>query len=148
MATDKLSLLHKLETDKEDTLRINFIQAENSLNDNQQKLKGLNDFRLEYTQQLHTKAQQGLSSSGFTQYHSFINKIEEAIKQQANTVATAKRVVEQRRKLWLAQQAKVKAIAKLIEKKLLEKQRVQAKVEQKMLDEFATNMFMRNKLLN
>ncbi|KID57688.1 flagellar protein [Pseudoalteromonas luteoviolacea] len=148
MATDKLSLLHKLETDKEDSLRINFIQAENSLSDNQQKLKGLNDFRLEYTQQLHTKAQQGLSSGGFTQYHSFINKIEEAIKQQANTVATAKRVVEQRRKLWLSQQAKVKAIAKLIEKKQEEKQRIQAKAEQKMLDEFATNMFMRNKVLN
>ncbi|TQF69937.1 flagellar export protein FliJ [Pseudoalteromonas luteoviolacea] len=148
MAANKLALLHKLEADKEDGLRVNFVQAERSFQDNQQKLKGLNDFRLEYSQQLFNKAQQGLSSSGFSQYHSFINKIEEAIKQQANTVATAKRVVEQRRKLWLAQQAKVKAIAKLIEKKELEKQRVLAKAEQKMLDEFATNIFMRRKLAN
>ncbi|KZN39479.1 flagellar export protein FliJ [Pseudoalteromonas luteoviolacea] len=148
MAETKLALLHKLESDKEDGLRVNFVQAERSLHDNQQKLKGLNDFRLEYSQQLHNKALQGLSSSGFSQYHSFINKIEEAIKQQANTVATAKRVVEQRRKLWLAQQAKVKAIAKLIEKKELEKQKRLAKAEQKMLDEFATNIFMRRKLAN
>lgn len=52
-------------------------------------------------------------------------------------------MVEQRRKLWLAQQAKTKAIEKLIEKQALAKQTRLAKAEQKMLDEFATNQFVR-----
>ncbi|WP_125783324.1 flagellar export protein FliJ [Pseudoalteromonas rubra] len=145
MAKNKLDLLYKLESEKEEKLRLNFIQAEQNFHANQQKLKGLNDFRLEYSQQLHQKAQQGLSSAGFGQYHAFINKIEQAITQQASTVATAKRVVDQRRKLWLEQQVKAKAIAKLIEKKALEQQQKLAKAEQKMLDEFATNIFMRRK---
>ncbi|WP_440055647.1 flagellar export protein FliJ [Pseudoalteromonas sp. T1lg65] len=143
MAANKLHLLLKLEQDKEESLRVNFAQAQQHLNVNQQKLKGLNDFRLEYSNQLNTKAQQGLSSAGFTQYHNFINKIEQAIVQQAATVNTAKQVVEQRKKLWLAQQAKTKAIEKLIEKQELVKQAKLAKAEQQMLDEFATNQFVR-----
>lgn len=143
MANNKLDLLYKLESDKEESLRLNYVQAQQNLTSNQQKLQGLNDFRLEYSQQLHTRAKQGLSCETIQQYNAFINKIEEAIKQQASTVNTAKQVVEQRRKLWLAQQAKTKAIAKLIEKKAYEKQQRENKAEQKMLDEFATNIFMR-----
>ncbi|WMO14114.1 flagellar export protein FliJ [Pseudoalteromonas piscicida] len=143
MANNKLTLLLKLEKDKEDSFRANFVQAQQHLATNQQRLSGLNDFRLEYSMQLHSKAQVGLSSGGFNQYHNFINKIEQAIDQQAKTVNTAKQVVEQRRKLWLAQQAKTKAIEKLIEKQALAKQTRLAKAEQKMLDEFATNQFVR-----
>lgn len=143
MAANKLNLLLKLEKDKEEQLKANFAQAQQHLSINQQKLAGLNDFRLEYTTQLHGKAQTGLSSGGFNQYHNFINKIEQAIAQQSTTVNTAKQVVEQRRKLWLEQQAKTKAIEKLIEKQQLAHQAKLAKAEQKMLDEFATNQFVR-----
>ncbi|BBN81111.1 flagellar export protein FliJ [Pseudoalteromonas sp. A25] len=145
MARNKLDLLYKLESEKEESLRVNYMQAQHHLNDNQQKLSGLNNFHLEYSQQLHIKAKQGLSSSGFSQYHSFIKKIEDAIAQQARTVNTAKQVVEQRKKLWLAQQVKAKAIAKLIEKKEIELQKRLDRAEQKMLDEFATNQFMRRR---
>lgn len=145
MASNKLTLLHKLETEKEEKLRVNYVQAQQHLSANQQKLKGLNDFRLEYTQQLHVKALNGLQTSGFNQYQAFIKKIEDAIKQQASTVMTAQQVVEQRKKIWLAQQAKAKAIALLIEKRALEQQKRLDKAEQTMLDEFATNQFMRRK---
>ena len=143
MAKNKLGLLLELETDKEENLRINYVQAQQNFISNQQKLQGLNDFRLEYSQQLHNKAQQGMSCENIKQFNSFINKIEEAINQQATTVRTAKQVEEQRRQLWLTQQAKTKAIEKLIEKKTIEMQVKENKAEQKMLDEFATNIFMR-----
>ncbi|CAM3940421.1 flagellar export protein FliJ [Pseudoalteromonas byunsanensis] len=145
MATNKLNLLYKLESEKEESLRVNYMQAQHHLNDNQQKLAGLNDFRLEYSQQLHLKAKQGLTSSGLIQYQAFIKKIEDAMQQQAKTVNTAKQVVEQRKKLWLAQQVKAKAIEKLIEKKQLELQKKRDRSEQKLLDEFATNQFMRRR---
>ena len=57
MAANKLNLLLKLEQDKEEQLKANFAQAQQHLSINQQKLAGLNDFRLEYTTQLHGKAQ-------------------------------------------------------------------------------------------
>ncbi|HEA15468.1 MAG: flagellar export protein FliJ [Pseudoalteromonas prydzensis] len=141
MANNKLDLLLKIENDKEESLRMNFLQAQQNLQVNQQKLQGLNNFRLEYTQQLHLKGQSGLSSAGFSQYHAFIAKIEEAIRQQANTVSTAKQVVSQRQSLWLKQQIKAKAVAKLIEKQQLKANVIAQKNEQKMLDEFSANQF-------
>ena len=135
MAKNKLHLLLRLENEKEETLRMSYLQANQNLQVNQQKLQGLNDFRLEYTQQLHIKGQSGLSSAGFSQYHAFIAKIEEAIRQQASTVNTAKQVVSQRKTLWLKQQVKAKAVAKIKADMLA------AKSEQKMLDEFSSNQF-------
>ena len=139
MAKNKLDLLLKLENDKEENLRMSYLQA------NQQKLQGLNNFRLEYSQQLHVKGKSGLSSAGFGQYHAFIAKIEEAIRQQASTVNTAKQVVTQRKALWLKQQVKAKAVAKLIEKQNLKAAALMAKSEQKMLDEFSANQFFQRR---
>ena len=148
MAKNKLHLLLKLENEKEETLRMSYLQANQNLQLNQQKLQVLNDFRLEYTQQLHITGQSGLSSAGFSQYHAFIDKIEEATRQQASTVNTAKQVVSQRKTLWLKQQVKAKAVAKLIEKQQLKADMLVAKNEQKMLDEFSSNQFyQRNKAL-
>ncbi|WP_209327002.1 flagellar export protein FliJ [Pseudoalteromonas sp. PA2MD11] len=148
MAKSKLDLLLKLESDKEESLRMDYLKAQQHLQSNQQKLQGLNNFRMEYSQQLHLKGRSGLSSAGFSQYHAFIAKIEEAIRQQASTVNTAKQVVTQRKALWLKQQVKAKAVAKLIEKQA-EKQAMQvAKAEQKMLDEFAANQFYQRQLKN
>jgi flagellar FliJ protein len=124
------------------------LQANQNLQANQQKLQGLNDFRLEYSQQLHLKGQSGLSSAGFGQYHAFIAKIEEAIRQQASTVNTAKQVVSQRKTLWLKQQIKAKAVAKLIENQKIKAAAVVAKSEQKMLDEFTSNQFFQRRKLS
>ncbi|AZN33403.1 flagellar export protein FliJ [Pseudoalteromonas sp. Xi13] len=145
MAKNKLDLLLKLENDKEENLRMSYLQANQNLQSNQQKLQGLNNFRLEYSQQLHVKGKSGLSSAGFGQYHAFIAKIEEAIRQQASTVNTAKQVVTQRKALWLKQQVKAKAVAKLIEKQNLKAAALMAKSEQKMLDEFSANQFFQRR---
>ena len=145
MAKNKLDLLLKLENDKEENLRMSYLQANQNLQANQQKLQGLNNFRLEYSQQLHVKGKSGLSSAGFGQYHAFIAKIEEAIRQQASTVNTAKQVVSQRKALWLKQQVKAKAVAKLIEKQNLIAAALMAKSEQKMLDEFSANQFFQRR---
>ncbi|BED89873.1 MULTISPECIES: flagellar export protein FliJ [unclassified Pseudoalteromonas] len=145
MAKNKLDLLLKLENDKEENLRMSYLQANQNLQANQQKLQGLNNFRLEYSQQLHVKGKSGLSSAGFGQYHAFIAKIEEAIRQQASTVNTAKQVVTQRKALWLKQQVKAKAVAKLIEKQNLKAASLMAKSEQKMLDEFSANQFFQRR---
>ncbi|WP_024610560.1 flagellar export protein FliJ [Pseudoalteromonas sp. TB64] len=145
MAKNKLDLLLKIENEKEENLRMSYLQANQNLQANQQKLQGLNNFRLEYTQQLHVKGQSGLSSAGFSQYHAFIAKIEEAIRQQAGTVSTAKQVVIQRKAIWLKQQIKAKAVAKLIEKQKLKADVLVAKNEQKMLDEFSSNQFFQRR---
>jgi flagellar FliJ protein len=145
MSKSKLSLLLKIEKEKEESLRMNYLQAQQHFQSNQQKLQGLNNFRMEYTQQLHIKGQSGLSSAGFSQYHAFIAKIEEAIRQQASTVNTARQVVSQRQNLWLKQQVKAKAVEKLIEKQQQKATAIALKNEQRMLDEFSSNQFFQKR---
>ncbi len=148
MAKNKLHLLLKIENDKEETLRMSYLQANQNLQANQQKLQGLNNFRLEYTQQLHIKGQSGLSSAGFSQFHAFIAKIEEAIRQQANTVNTAKQVVSQRKTLWLKQQIKAKAVAKLIEKQQLKADVLVAKMSKKCWMNFRLINFFNDTIID
>ena len=142
----KLVVLHKLESDKEERLRADFLGAQQHHRLQQQKLQGLTQFRSEYMSQLMSKAQAGLSSAGFSHYQNFIAKIEQAIAQQSQTVETAKRVMQQRQQLWQQQRIRSEAVAKLIAKKEQQKQVAMAKAEQKMLDEFSTNQFFARRL--
>ncbi len=137
----KLALLYRLESDKEEKLRADFLGAQQHWQSHQQKLNGLNQFRQEYFAQLTQKAQAGLSSAGFSHYQNFISKIDQAIEQQTQVVETAYRVTEQRQSQWRQQRVRTEAVAKLIEKEKLKQQAKLAKAEQKMLDEFATNQF-------
>ncbi|GAP76113.1 flagellar protein FliJ [Pseudoalteromonas sp. SW0106-04] len=137
----KLALLYKLESDKEEKLRADFLGAQQHWQSHQQKLNGLNQFRQEYFAQLTQKAQAGLSSAGFSHYQNFISKIDQAIEQQTQVVETAHRVTEQHQSQWRQQRVRTEAVAKLIEKEKIKQQAKLAKAEQKMLDEFATNQF-------
>lgn len=143
----KLTVLLKLESDKEEKLRADYLGAQQHHRMHQQKLAGLGQFRGEYMTQLMTKAQSGLSSAGFSHYQNFISKIDQAIEQQTQVVETAKKVSQQRRQLWQTQRARKEAVAKLIEKQAQKQQALAAKAEQKMLDEFATNQFFARRAL-
>ena len=114
----KLALLYKLESDKEEKLRADFLGAQQHWQSHQQKLNGLNQFRQEYFAQLTQKAQAGLSSAGFSHYQNFISKIDQAIEQQTQVVETAHRVTEQRQSQWRQQRVRTEAVAKLIEKEI------------------------------
>ncbi|WP_199611219.1 flagellar export protein FliJ [Flocculibacter collagenilyticus] len=144
MAIEQLKTVLQVEQDKEDKLGIDLRQAQHHLIDNEQKLEGIQQYRLDYMKQLHYKAQQGIEGNFYNQYQAFMKKLDSASEQQINAVNTAKRVVEQRKELWLKQQQKRKALEMLIEKHELAKQERLDKAEQQMLDEIATNQFIRN----
>ncbi|ATC95509.1 flagellar export protein FliJ [Pseudoalteromonas tunicata] len=145
MASKQLGLVLKINKDQEEARRAEYLKAQQYLLESQTKLTGLSDFRLDYMKQLHERGKQGLGSDKFNQFQLFIAKIESAMVQQNQVINTAKQVVEQRKSLWLAQQTKTSAIAKLIEKQDVKIQQKLQKDEQKMLDEYSTNAFMRLK---
>jgi flagellar FliJ protein len=145
MARDQLVLLIKLESDKEEKLRMDFIGAQQHLANLQRQLSGIETFRADYLSQLQSRASQGVGGSYYNQFQQFIGKLDDALKQQLSAINTAKKVLKQREGLWLAQKAKLEAIEKLKQRKQLKQQVMLAKAEQKQLDEFATNIFVRNR---
>lgn len=143
MSLRQLTVVVEIEQKKENKLASDFQQAKQHLDMNQQKLDGVQQYRLEYMQQLHEKATVGIEGNYYSQYQEFVKKLEAAAEQQVGVIATAKKVVEQRKQLWLQQQQKRKAVELLIEKYELELLAKQNKAEQQLLDEFATNQFFR-----
>jgi len=142
MALKQLKLVLKVTSDKEEKLRLEYIKSQQYLNDSQDKLNGLSEFKFDYMKQLQAKGEAGLSSANYSHYQSFISKIENAMDQQIQVINTAKQVVAQRKEIWLEQQIKAKAIDKLIEKKNNQLLHKLNKAEQISLDEFTTNQFI------
>lgn len=145
MAIAQLKMVHKLEQDKEDKLAREFQQAQAHLDENKRKMKGIEDYRMDYLRQMQQKGDEGVTINSYGHFQSFVSKLEEAIKQQSSVISTAFAVVAQRKNLWLEQQRKRKAVEMLIDKHN-NAMRVKAdKVEQALLDEVAMQRFFRLK---
>lgn len=145
MAIQQLQMVARLEREKEDKLARDFQQAQQNLEQNKQKMQGIESYRMEYLTQMRNEASNGIGINSYGHYQQFISKLEEAVKQQSEVIRTAFQVVHQRKQLWLEQQKKRKAVDMLIEKHQLAAQAKANKAEQALLDEVATQKFFRTR---
>jgi flagellar protein FliJ len=143
MSTKQLEQVAQWEQRKEDKLAQDFYLAQQHVQDNQRKLTGLQSYRLDYLRQLQHRANKGLGAMSFGQHQAFIDKLDSACLQQSRVLAQARAAAEQRKTLWLKQQQKRKAVEMLIDKKRLQQARREDRQEQAMLDEIATQRFVR-----
>ena len=97
----------------------------------------LNQYRQIYHQQWTDRGLQGIGAQQNSQYHAFINKLEQAATQQYEGVLQVRQALELRREEWLAAQQRRKAVELLLEKQANREQQKALRQEQKMLDEYA-----------
>lgn len=142
----QLELLLKIQSDKERDLARDLQSAQSYLSSCEQKLKEVLAYKLDYLKRMQDMGTKGVGGSNYQHYQRFIVQLEEGIKKQYDVIDMAKEVVEQRRSTWLEQQKSVKAVELLLEKKRLKQQIVKDKQEQTMIDEFATQKFIRNRI--
>lgn len=143
MSIAQLQMVADWERKKEQKLATDFRLAQQYVQDNKRKLTGLEQYRLDYLRQAQTKAKSGMASTTYNQHQQFIGKLDKACEQQSKIVSNALIVADQRRVQWLQQQKKRKAVELLIEKQQLQLTKRQEKQEQQMLDELATQRFIR-----
>ena len=143
MALKQLQLLVQVQKEKEEKLLANFVQAQQFLQTCNDRYQGLADYRTDYIRQTQQRGAEGVQSRQFNQYLNFITKLDQALEQQNLQIQQAQRVVDMRRTAWLTMQKKRKAIELLIDKELAASQQRQNRLEQKLLDEIATQQFCR-----
>ena len=136
-------MVSDVETKKEQKLAQNFQVAAKHLQDNQQKLSGLEQYRLEYLKLIQQKGQLGVEAKKLHQHQSFVAKLDRACEQQIQFVSQAVLVADQRKRQWLEQQKRRKAIEMLIAKKTKEAFAVEARIEQALFDELAIQKYIR-----
>ncbi len=105
------------------------------------QLHNLNQYRQQYIDQLSLKGEQGLSITDLNKYQQFIVQIDLGATKQQESLVRFEYDVQAHKKMWLDCQVKCKAMAMLIEKKALKKQRLEDKKEQQLLDEFSLSKF-------
>ena len=113
----------------------------------QVRLELLLEYRSEYAQRLATASKTGMDSVGLRNFHVFIDKIDTAIAQQREQVATAKRQVELGQNQWHTQQRSLKSFDTLSRRHSSAERRVEARLEQKEQDEFALRGFLGQTLI-
>lgn len=140
----QLLLVATLEKKREGDCASLYQQANAHLQANQQKLSGLEQYRLDYMHSIRKKAEKGIGAKSMNQYHQFITQLDKACEQQVQVISQSVLVADQRKRQWLAQQQKHKAIAHLVESKKRFAQQVEDKQEQKLFDEIALQRAIRN----
>lgn len=112
-------------------------QANAMLQQEQQKLDMLHDYRHEYEQKLLTAQRNGLPVTQWRDFQHFIGKLDTAIEQQQNSVQHARDFADSARAQWEEQRKKIKGFELLAEQHQQREQQREQKAEQKQSDEFA-----------
>jgi flagellar FliJ protein len=139
----QLERLADFEREKEQKEAQLFQQAQLNVNQQKQKLSSLEQYRVDYIKDIQQTGKSGVTATHYQQHLSFVGKLDKACEQQMHIIARAKMAADQRKQLWLKQQQKVKAVELLLSKKEAVKLAKEARAEQAMMDEFASQRFFR-----
>lgn len=143
MVNKQLYLVADMEQKKEDRLANDYSKAKDDLAEHEFRMQALQEHKTQYINDVLEQGKGGVKIEQMNRFQSFISKLDQACTVQMGKVETAKKVVQQRRALWLNQQRKRKAIEAVIDKQKQAALLKEAKEEQKMFDEFATQQFFR-----
>lgn len=139
----QLQQVLKFESEKEQKALNDYMLAQRHHNEQRQKLRSLEQYRLDYLRQIQQTGKSGVHAQKYHQHLSFVGKLDKACEQQMHVISKAKMVSDQRKNLWQAQQQRRKAVEMLLQKKQLAAQKKADRAEQLMLDELATQKFFR-----
>ncbi|HRL20484.1 flagellar export protein FliJ [Alcaligenes sp. SDU_A2] len=108
------------------------------------QLDTLQNYRQDYAQRLLDAGQTGLSMANYHNFRRFIATLDDAISQQNKIILSLEGKIQEGRQHWHAQQQRLNAYETLIDRRLLEQQRHQQRMDQRASDEIAARLFARS----
>ena len=110
-------------------------QAQAQMNQAEQRLAELKNYKEEYLRRFHTQGSRGMSAAQMEDYRRFLAKLDAAIAQQQRVVEQAARAVEVQRNHWFERRGKTRALDKVVERYQADEQRREDLKEQGEQDE-------------
>ena len=141
-----LEFLLQQAKDNEDKAVMALNQSRTELDNYYQQLKQIEQYRMDYCQQLIDRGTEGLTASQYGHLQRFLNQLDETLSKQREAENHFKQQVTNCEQHWLEVRKKRRSYEWLIEKKQHEQQLAEEKREQKMMDEFSTLSFNRRRL--
>lgn len=109
----------------------------------QQQLTMLQQYRLEYLQQLGARGKSGLEASSFYQLQQFLSRLDGLVVQQEFKVSQHQQAETARRQQWLNDRQQQKALAWLLEQREEKARKARERREQRDADEWVTQQWGR-----
>jgi len=131
------------EKENQAVLALNKANAE--LQDYYQQVSQIEQYRLDYCQQLVDRGKQGLTASQYGHLNRFLTQLDETLSKQREAEQHFKSQVDNCQDYWMELRKQRKSYEWLIEKKQTEQQQLQDKREQKQMDEFSTLLYSRRR---
>ncbi len=130
---------------KEDKALMALGKARSELEGYYHQLRQIEQYRLDYCQQLVSRGQSGLTASQYGHLNRFLTQLDETLSKQRQAEQHFKSQVDSCESYWMDVRKQRRSYEWLIEKKQTERQRLQEKRDQKMMDEFSTLSFNRRR---
>jgi len=102
------------------------------------KLQLLRNYLHEYRVRLDEAVREGLEGERLRNYLTFIARLERAIAEQSAEVAAAQARIDGEKERWREQERERRTFETLLDRRRVEGQRLEARSQQKQLDEIAT----------
>ncbi len=137
-ATFPMKRLHEIAETSLDTAVATLGTLNQELQQHEEKLLLLFNYRDEYQQRLRYATNTGLGGACMRNFHEFLERLEQAIMQQHALVVDARTRVESGRSEWRARQRKSMAFGTLVQRLETKERHIEASREQKLQDAFAS----------
>lgn len=121
-------------------------QARTELQNYYHQIEQIEQYRLDYCQQLVDRGKSGLTASAYGHLQRFLNQLDETLSKQRQAENHFKQQVANCEQHWLERRKQRRSYEWLIEKKQHDALVLQEKRDQKMMDEFSTLSFNRRRL--
>ena len=144
MSTSSLKLLLELTQQKTDSSakRLGILNSQQQ--EAERKLNLLLQYRHSYQSHLQNSIKKGIDHMEWLNFIAFMNKLDVAITEQRQAVLQAQSKRTAAGKEFLSHQRKLKSCETLSDRQQKSENQRQTKYEQKLQDEFASNVFIRN----
>lgn len=132
--------------ERENQASLALAKARSELDQYYQQLSQIEQYRLDYCQQLVDRGMQGLTASQYSHLNRFLTQLDETLSKQKQAETHFKGQVEGCELHWLESRKQRRSYEWLMEKKQREAQRAQDAKEQKQMDEFSTLLYSRKRV--
>ncbi|WP_437884242.1 flagellar export protein FliJ [Pseudomonas sp. LRF_L74] len=113
----------------------------------ERQLGDLERYRGDYQQQWINEGRQGVSGQWIMNYQRFLAQLEGAVKQQQQSVGWHRENMNKAREVWQQRYARLEGLRKLVQRYIDEARAAEDKREQKLLDELAQRLPVRDQQL-
>ncbi|MGF1774016.1 flagellar export protein FliJ [Vibrio maritimus] len=110
-----------------------------------QQVQQIEQYRLDYCNQLVARGQEGLTASQYGHLNRFLTQLDETLTKQKSAEGHFKQQVDDCEEYWHNTRKQRQSYEWLIEKKAKEKAQLEAKRDQKQMDEFSNLLFARRR---